>query len=619
MIVGTAGHIDHGKSALVEALTGTRMDPLPDERRRGVTLDLHFAALSLPGSGIAGVVDVPGHEDLVRTMVAGAAGIDLVLLVVAADEGIMPQTREHLAVVEQLRIKRGIPVITKADLVGTAWLSLVMEEVSSWLGVSPVAFTEPVATSATSGTGIEALRTLIGQVLSGAGDARAPEDLARLPIDRVISIAGVGTVVTGTIWSGTFRVGDAVTVLPGGQSGRIRSLERHGKAVEAGMAGQRLAVGLAGLPREGLRRGQVLVRADDPWEVTGVLDARVALLPDASHSLTHRTRIRVHLGTLEVMARVSLMEPVTASASGFARLLLEESTIARGGDRLVLRSYSPVSVIGGGEVVDPLPPPGRPAWSSALDSPSTGDRLSALLARRHQGIIERQLPVLLGVPPQEVAKVLAGAELVGAGPVLVSVRQVLDAEEVASGVVGAYQKAHPAKPGIPGETLRQALRQSGPAGGVAMERLLKAGRLVAGDNGAVHLAGFVPSVTGGEPMVARLVDLIVAAGLAPPTTSEIDAALKVNNAAETLRLAARSGRVVQVEPDRYFGMEALAGFTGALIRLSAAGPITPAAVRNETGVSRKFVIPLLEWADRSGFTIRRGEARVPGPALPKGG
>lgn len=619
MIIGTAGHIDHGKSALVEALTGTRMDPLPEERRRGVTVDLHFAALTLPGIGTAGVVDVPGHEDLVRTMVAGATGIDLVLLVIAADEGIMPQTREHLAVVEQLRIRRGVPVITKADLVETAWLSLVTEEVTAWLGNSSVAFAAPIATSVPSGQGIGALRAEIGRALSEVPTVRAPDDLARLPIDRAFSLAGVGTVVTGTAWSGVFRIGDAVRVLPTGLNGRIRSLEHHGEPVGESAPGERLAVGLAGIAREELGRGQVLLRADDPWEVTSVLDARIALLSSAPRPLTHHTRIRLHLGTLEVMARLNLKEPIAPGSNGYARLVLEEPTVARGGDRLVLRSYSPVAVIGGGEVIDPLPPPGRPDWSPGLDSPNASERFAALLARRHNGVIERQLPVLLGVSPTRVAEVLSGAEVVGAGPVVVSTGQVLSAQEVALGAVHAYQERHPAESGMPTQTLRQLVRRCGPAGVVGIARLLETGRLVAGERGVVHEGGFRPESAGGDAMTDRLVALITAAGMAPPTVSEIESVVKENGVAETLRLAARAGRLIQVDRDRYFGLEALAGFTAALIRVATAGPITPAAVRDETGITRKLLIPLLEWADRSALTIRRGDARVPGPALSKQG
>ncbi|MBL8977850.1 MAG: selenocysteine-specific translation elongation factor, partial [Gemmatimonadetes bacterium] len=274
VIIGTAGHIDHGKSALVEALTGRAMDPLAEERRRGITLDLHFAPYRLPDGSMLGVVDVPGHEDLIRSMSAGAAGMDLVLLVVAADEGIMPQTREHLAVLEQLGVPAGIPVLTKADLAEPAWLELVREEVAGWLAGSSVRFTAPLAVSARSGAGLDALREAIAGAVRAGGGRGAPADLARLPIDRAFTLAGAGTVVTGSSWSGSFSIGDQVRILPAGITARIRSLEEHGTPVEASRPGQRLAVGLAGVEVSAVRRGETLVHDAAAWEAATVLDAR---------------------------------------------------------------------------------------------------------------------------------------------------------------------------------------------------------------------------------------------------------------------------------------------------------------------------------------------------------
>jgi selenocysteine-specific elongation factor len=614
VIIGTAGHIDHGKSALVQALTGRSMDPLPEERRRGITIDLHFAALSLPGLGVAGVVDVPGHEALVRTMVAGAAGIDLVLLVVAADEGIMPQTREHLAVVEQLRIPAGIPVITKADLVEQEWLALLSEELVEWLRASPVRFGEPVATSVESGQGIDSLRTAISRSLSNAPARGSATDLVRLPIDRAFSLPGAGTVVTGTAWSGAWRVGDTVRVLPGGLTGRIRSLERHGEPVTVSQPGERIAVGVAGLERGSLERGQTLVREGDPWEATGAVDAQIELLPSAPRPLTHHTRLRVHWGTLEVLARAHLKQTIEPGQRGLVRLVLEKPGVARGGDRLVLRSYSPVEVIGGGEIVDPLPPPGRLSWADGLSNGSIGDRMAALLGRRPGGIELARLPVLLGVGPAQVEELLAGSPVERVGQTVVPRASVLEAERRAVEAVRAHHEKHPAEDGMPMETLRQMLRRDGAAGEAAIARLLQRGTLRTRE-GMIHEDGFAPRSAGGAALVERLVSLLASAGLAPPSVAELESAHGIQGAAEALRLAARSGRVVAVERDRYFAESALAEFTAALARVAAAGPITPAAVREATGATRKYLIPLLEWSDRAGFTIRRGEARVAGPGL----
>jgi selenocysteine-specific elongation factor len=276
MIVGTAGHIDHGKSALVEALTGRAMDRLAEERRRGITIDLNFAPLELESGTVAGVVDVPGHEDFVRTMVAGASGVDLALLVVAADEGIMPQTLEHLSVLEHLGVPHGIPLLTKSDLVEPDWLELVAAELGERLASSRVAFEPPLPVSARTGEGIDELRRRIGRRARSLV-ARAPGDLFRLPVDRTFSLAGVGTVVTGTAWSGRLRIGDQVALLPGGALARVRSIQVHGQAVERSEPGHRTAVGLAGIGREAAGRGTVLVHAADPWTPTTALDVELSL------------------------------------------------------------------------------------------------------------------------------------------------------------------------------------------------------------------------------------------------------------------------------------------------------------------------------------------------------
>ncbi|HEV8149694.1 MAG TPA: selenocysteine-specific translation elongation factor, partial [Gemmatimonadales bacterium] len=280
MIIGTAGHIDHGKSALVTALTGRAMDRLAEEKRRGITIDLNFAPLELEGLPPAGVVDVPGHEDFVRTMVAGASGIDLVLLVVDAAQGPQPQTWEHLAIVEQLGVPKGIPVITKADLADPEWLELVVAEVMERLAVSPVEFEQPAIVSAVTGQGIPELAARL-RALRASHRRERPEDGFRMPVDRAFSIAGVGTVVTGTPWSGTLRPGDPVTLLPAGITGRVRSLEAYGSPVGEARPGARTAVGIAGIERAALHRGETLVDRRLAWRATSALDALLELLPSA--------------------------------------------------------------------------------------------------------------------------------------------------------------------------------------------------------------------------------------------------------------------------------------------------------------------------------------------------
>jgi selenocysteine-specific elongation factor len=289
VIIGTAGHIDHGKSALVTALTGKPMDRLAEERRREITIELNFAPLDLGHGRVAGMVDVPGHEDFIRTMVAGASGIDLALLVVAADEGIMPQTEEHLTILEQLRVPAGLSVITKTDLVDADWLQLVTTELSERLAGSPIPFEAPVTVSARTGMGIEVLRDRLRSQAAALAVSHVP-DAFRMPVDRIFSVAGVGTVVTGTSWSGRLRIGDDVVILPSGIHGRVRSLESYGHAVERSLPRARTAVGIAGVERSALARGDVLVTEDLAWRTTSVLDVEISLVAGAPKPLTSRTR-----------------------------------------------------------------------------------------------------------------------------------------------------------------------------------------------------------------------------------------------------------------------------------------------------------------------------------------
>lgn len=607
MIIGTAGHIDHGKSALVEALTGARMDPLEEERRRGITIDLHFAPLALEGGQVAGVIDVPGHEDLIRTMVAGAAGIDLVLLIVAADEGIMPQTREHLAIVEQLRVPAGIPVITKRDLVEDEWLELLEAELAAWLSTSAVRFTPPVSTSATTGLGLDTLRAAI-QAQVAATRRRDPNDLLRLPVDRALSLAGVGTVVTGTAWSGSVAVGDSVRLVPGRDEGRVRSVEHHGEGVGRSAPGARTAVGLSGIERSRVRRGQVLVRTGDPWRETTALDVALELLPSAPRPLQHHTRVRLNLGTDEVMARVTLQQPVAPGARATVRLSLERPLVARGGDRLVLRSYSPVTTIGGGWIVDPAPPRGRLLWPATLASLEPAERLRALAERRLTGVPLVEIPVLLGVAPDEVRATLDASGLMEADGMVVTSGAVEAARDRARAAVADWHSTHPAEAGMPLETLRHGLLRWGAASGIALAQLTGHREFIA-EGGRIRSASFSPVRTAGAELMERVIARVEEGGLTPPTVAELAAELKAPGVADALKAAAQAGRLEAVERERFFSRTALAAYTEQLLTIGRAGPITPQALRDATGLSRKFLIPLLEWGDRTGLTIRSGDVR----------
>jgi selenocysteine-specific elongation factor len=608
MIVGLAGHIDHGKSALVTALTGRPMDRLAEERRRGITIDLNFAPLELGGGVIAGVVDVPGHEDFVRTMVAGASGIDLALLVVAADEGIMPQTEEHLAILEQLQIPAGIPVVTKADLAEPDWVELVAAELGERLARSPVEFEPPVVVSARTGQGIAELHARLA-ARAGTTQPRPAGDLFRLPVDRAFSVAGVGTVLTGTAWSGRISVGDSVVLLPGRGAGRVRSLEFHGRPVEHSMPGARTAVGVAGLERAEAHRGRVLVAEGAPWTATTALDVEIAMLAPAPRALRSRTRVRLHLGTSEVMARVLPRAPLEPGGRGLARLALEQPVVARGGDRFVLRSYSPVATIGGGRVLDPVPPGRRMLWPAGLSGSEPAVRFGALLERRPTGLSAAILPVLLGVPPAAAAELarrapgarLASGHWVASGVILRLSAQALDS-------LRKHHRVHPSDRGMPLETLRRSLRVPDDLTLTVLEDLSRTGKIRQLD-GMAALAGFAPRVEGGDAEIDRIVRILEDAALSPPSLPELERDTGRRDVAAMLRLAAASGRIEAVERDRYYTRAALDRFVATLADVGREADIAPAALRVRLGISRKYLIPLLEWADGKGITVRIGDAR----------
>jgi len=609
VIIGTAGHIDHGKSALVRALTGQEMDRLAEERRRGITIDLNFAPLRLEGLPPTGVVDVPGHEDFVRTMVAGASGVDLVLLVVDAAEGPMPQTLEHLAIVEQLGVPAGIPVFTKCDLVDPEWLDLIESEFAPRLAASAVRFGEPARVSALTGEGVDALRDRLRDAVA-ATPARKPADRLRMPIDRAFSLAGVGTVLTGTNWSGLVSVGDAVRLLPSGLEGRVRSVSSHGAALDRGGPATRIAVGVAGLDRGAVHRGEVLVHADAPWRITGALDVMLRLLPDAPRPVAARTRLRLHLGTTEVLARAHPRETIPPGGEGLVRLSLEAPLLARGGDRIVLRSYSPVTTIGGAVVVDPLPPR-RAGWPEGLRETAPGARLLALLARRPQGIEDTELAQVLGLPPAESTRVAdrtVGVRMVGGQ--WVDSERVRRLEAAALERLGVHHEVSPAEPGLSLGTLRQGLKGTEGMVRVALEAIQKRGEVIVVE-GIARLAGFRAQVPGGDPVLDRIEALVAEAGLMPPTNAEIERAVGESPIEPALRLLVRAGRLEPVEPDRHYAPVALEQFSDAVREIATeTGEVTPAALRDRLGLTRKYLIPLLEWSDRKGHTRREGDRRV---------
>lgn len=608
MIIGLAGHVDHGKSALVTALTGIATDRHPEERQRGITIDLQAVALRDDGGvPVVALVDVPGHEDFLRAMVAGASGIAAVLLVIAADEGVMPQTREHLLVLERLGIAQGIPVLTRVDLVDPDLADLAAEEVRELLSASPIAFEVPMQVSARTGLGIAELRERL-LALAAAHESRDPDDYFRLPVDKVFSRAGVGTIVTGTTWSGRVRVGDALRLLPPNIELRVRTLESHSRIMTEAGPELRLAVGVAGLDRHAVRRGDVLVHSGVSWPLTAAFDAWITLAPAAGRILDGRRRARIHLGTTEVAGRVLPRGSITPGASGFARVALDRPIVARGGDRIVLRSWSPATTIGGGVVLDPLPP-ARAPWPPELGDSNATVRLGALATRRRFGLAINDVPFLLGVPGKVVDAVVARGNLEVLGKRLVSRTTLAAAESRLLDRLKQHHIASPKAVGLSVETLRRAVAAPEEWADAMVASLVSTGRIVVRD-GVAALKGFRPQVDLVERALPRVLAAVRSSGLQAPTAAALALSLDEPEAAGALRVAELRGEVVQVERGWWVAREAVDGFTALLRELGAGSPIALASVRDRTGLSRKFLIPLLEWADRAGITRREGENRV---------
>jgi len=609
VILGTAGHVDHGKTALVRALTGVDTDRLEEEKRRGITIDLGFASLPMPDGSVLGVVDVPGHEAFVRNMLAGATGIDLALLVVAADEGVMPQTREHLAILGILGVRGGVIALTKCDLVDEEWLELVREDVRAAVAGTPLeeAGSRICDTSIVDGRGIEELRAAI-QSAAAAIPARAADDLFRLPIDRVFTVRGTGTVVTGTVWSGSVARDASVRILPGELAARVRGLESHGSARAEALPGTRTAIALAGVDVGDIHRGSVIV-SDRAWAASHTVLAEVALLADAPAPIGPRTVVRFHLGTLGTNARiVASGGPVVPGTRRQARIVLEDPVVARAGDRFVLRSASPLVTIGGGVVNDPLPPHRRTRpWPRSAATPS--ERLGMLVASSStRGVELARLAVRTGALPAELSAMLAaarGVRVVGERIHSEGTLRALAEETVAA--VDEFHESSPLEPGIQLQSLRARLGGDAALTEAVLGELQTAGRLEL-RGAVVTRAGWAP-VLSGEANRARerVLELLHAAGVEPPSVGELKEACGGETVA-ILRLLERDGEVVQVEADRYYEARALETLTSRLRSAMAPGKAyTPAELRDALGLSRKYLIPLLEYLDRSGVTERRGE------------
>ena len=614
-VIGTAGHIDHGKTALVKALTGVDTDRWEEEKRRGITIDLGFAPIDLPGDVQASVVDVPGHEGFVKNMLAGATGIDVALLVIAADESIMPQTEEHLAILELLGVPRGIPVLTKSDLADAEWLGLVRAEVAERLSRSSVRWRAPIAVSAMKGEGLEVLKKAVVEAVEDLPE-RHTDDHFRLPIDRVFALPGAGTVVTGSTWSGTLAAGDSVRLLPLDRDTRVRSIEVHGQETQVAGPGRRTALALVGVAREELERGHVAVTGSG-WSSTTTLDVSLQVLPAVRKPLAVRTRIRVHLGTAEVLGRIAQVPAIAPGQTGLARLLLEKPIVARGGDRFVIRSFSPVTTIGGGVVLDPFPPK-RPRVSErgfALGQPPA-ERLGRFVEEAGlAGVAIAGIPVRLGLLPGEVGKAIdtAGKGVVSVGGRLVARRAIAAEVDRRAVAVAEYHEAHPLDAGLSLQALRASVTAPSLVHDVIIDFGVKKQAFELAEGGAVvRKPGWQAAMrTRAGDAGGRIAQRLADARWQLPTVSELQRELEDPSVPALLAHLAREGAVERVDQERYALKQSLEDFRRAVEEtLRELGSATPAQFRDRLGLTRKYLIPLLEWADRRGITSRRGDTRV---------
>ncbi len=609
MIIGTAGHIDHGKTSLVRALTGVDTDRLPEEKRRGITIELGFAPLVLEGAGTVGIVDVPGHEAFVRTMVAGATGIDVALLVVAADEGVMPQTREHVSILSLLGTRAGVIALTKCDLVDDDWLDLVTADVVDAVRGSPLDGAPIVRTSVETGLGLDSLKDALGAAVAAA-PGRDATDAFRMPIDRAFSVRGTGTVVTGTVWEGTVAIGDTLVVEPSGTPVRVRGVQAHGVDVNRAEPGTRAAVAITGVEVSDVERGGWLC-ADAGWPVTTLLRAEVSLLADADHALRPREWVRLHLGTADVGARVvaggGALQPGGRRA---ARIVLQEPVLARAGDRFVLRLASPPSTIGGGVVVDPLPPRRRAIVWDRLEQ--AGESLGRILLEAGGGgVVESLLPVRSGLSRAAVRDLLHDRGLavtIGLGAYHPSALQ--DVRDVIERLVGDEHRRAPLGDGLAVAALAARLRVSDELADRAVADLLASGR--------IERRGSVLTAPGWRPVVgaeddahrAKLLAAIRAGGAEPPDVAALSG-LHHRDPVPLLRMLEREQLVVAVDSGRFYAAEEVERLITKLRDgMTETREYSPSELREVLGLSRKYLIPFLEYCDRKRVTERRATGRV---------
>ncbi len=623
IIIGTAGHVDHGKTALIKALTGIETDRIKEEKKRGITIELGFAYLDLPDGEKAGIIDVPGHEKFVKNMLAGAGGIDLALLVVAADEGFMPQTREHLGILSLLNISEGIIVVTKKDMVDEDWLEIVCDEIRQEVQGTFLENAQIIPVSSYTGEGIEQLRQAIFTMIDQKTQIKNLDVPFRIPVDRIFSVEGFGTVITGTLIEGTMKVGDPVTVYPSRIESRIRNLQVHSQNVQEAYAGQRVAVNLAGLKKTDLNKGDVIA-VPDSMHTTMMIDIHLTVLKDCDREIRNATRLHLYHGARDILCKIVLLDrdSVGAGESCYAQLRLEEEIAVKTGDRFVLRFYSPVETIGGGVILDSNPFKHKRNDATVLESlklkegGSDREKISAAL-RDYSARFETLdfLQIQTGIPKeqfdQQINKLIKDKVAFRVSDNVVIHTDYLNRlKDSAVKLLESYHKENPLREGMKKDEFRNKLIKYEDISVVdKITDSLVNRKVLKYVNNCVALADFEVQQDNNQQEIENA---FLQGGFSPESPDQIAARFpKVKNFKQVLESLVNTGKLVRVEEKILLHADYYnKALTLAKEHVDQNGQITLAEMRDLMGASRKFAVAVLEYWDKRGITKKVGDART---------
>jgi len=627
VILGTAGHIDHGKTALIKALTGIDTDRLKEEKLRGITIELGFAHLKLPSGIIVGIVDVPGHERFVKNMVAGATGIDLVALIIAADEGVMPQTREHLEICSLLNIKHGMVIVTKIDLVDKEWLNLVRDDVSSFLTGTFLQDAPMVGVSSETGEGIKELVITLGELTKKVSE-RVSGNFFRLPIDRVFTMRGFGTVVTGTTVSGHIDVGSEVTIYPKGIRSKVRGIQVHQQDVPSVRTGLRTAINLQGLEKKAITRGDVVAEKDS-LKPTYILDTVLKYLDSAPKKLQNRAKVRFHCSTSEIIATVILLDRDNLSPGDqcFAQFRLERPTVVLSRDRFVIRSYSPIRTIGGGYILNSLPLKKKRFSQEVLKELNILNKGSDqaiveqhIKGSRLQGLSKTELSFLTNLSKKDLDGLINGSISNNVifrsdmeNDIFIHTEFYNKAKEEIITILGDYHRRFPLKEGLIKEELRSRMASN------IKEKLfnqlindLIQEALIVRDRDIIRLKDHqIELLQDQEELRNQIEQIYLKEGLEPPYFKDLGQNIREREGRDLLEIMVKDGTLIKVKEDLYFHKKAIEELKRGLVDfIKEKGEITTPELKKLTGVSRKYTIPLIEYFDKIQLTVRIGDKRI---------